>query len=566
MLRRIASWVIVGCLTAAVAGAQEPKSAPAVKEAAPPKAAPKMTPEELAAWIDERFEKEAERLGVKAAAVVDDATFLRRLSLDLQGRIPTVAQLRDFVADKGSFKRPDYVDRLLTADARPDRFARRSSENLARVWRRMMVPASSPGAEMATQLEPWLARQFAANTPYNEVAKKLLLAKPGAQIRGLGPQPMPAPVSTDPDAEAIFFQQAVGGMPENLASAYARVFLGVRLNCAQCHDHPFTEWKQQDFWGVAAFFNTPGPMSDEGKPDGGEKKPEPPMPTPDQQQPVPTIQATGASYGNSVYTAKLLWEKETLKEVPKGTTPRALLATWMVAPENPNFAATAVNRVWQYLCGRGLAGSVDDLDRVSKEERKILDELAKLFVDSGYDVRWLITGICKSKVYQQSLAIDPTVTDSLVERPLKTLLPEQVFDSLEQALALSISKADNGPRWSGERAQFVARLNEAAPESPVDYKGGIPQALMLMNGKITADATSLDSSRTLRAVIEAPFLPPQEKIETLYLAAVTRKPTAKELEFLLAHVNEQKDEAQQKQAYAQILWGLLNSPEFVLSR
>ena len=99
---------------------------------------------------------------------------------------------------------------------------------------------------------------------------------------------------------------------------------------------------------------------------------------------------------------------------------------------------------------------------------------------------------------------------------------------------------DNGPRWSGEREQFVARMNEAAPDSPVDYKGGIPQALMLMNGKLTADATSLDASRTLRAVVEAPFLGPEEKIETLYLAAVTRKPTEEEAKFLLDHVQAQK--------------------------
>src|SRR4030095_11271923 len=118
----------------------------------------------------------------------------------------------------------------------------------------------------------------------------------------------------------------------------------------------------------------------------------------------------------------------------------------------------------------------------------------------------------------------------------------------------------------GQRDQFVARLNEAAPESPVDYKGGIPQALMLLNGKITAEPTIWDSSRTLRALVEPPFLPPEEKIETLYYAAVTRKPTAKEMEYLLAHIKEQKGEQQQKQVYAQILWGLLNSPEFVLSR
>ena len=108
-------------------------------------------------------------------------------------------------------------------------------------------------------------------------------------------------------------------------------------------------------------------------------------------------------------------------------------------------------------------------------------------------------------------------------------------------------------------------MDEAAPEAPADYKGGIPQALMLMNGKLTADATSLDASRTLRAVVEAPFLAPQAKIETLYLATLSRKPTEKEMDFLLKHV-EQTTNTDQPQALAEIMWGLLNSPEFVLSR
>src|SRR5262249_42729308 len=148
--------------------------------------------------------------------------------------------------------------------------------------------------------------------------------------------------------------------------------------------------------------------------------------------------------------------------------------------------------------------------------RRVLDDLAKLFIMSGYDLRWLIAGICKSQVYQQAAAAESDAGDGVVRRPLKTLLPEQVFDSLEVALSLPIGKSDNGPRFSGERQQFVSRMNEAAAETPADYKGGIPQALMLMNGRLTADATSLESSRTLRAVVEAPFLRPEEKIETLY--------------------------------------------------
>ncbi|HUY87218.1 MAG TPA: DUF1549 domain-containing protein [Pirellulales bacterium] len=504
---------------------------------------PKMTSQELADWIDARFDEQYRNAGIEPAPAVDDATFLRRLFLDLQGRIPTVAQLRDFLADQGSLKRPNYVERLVNANERPDRFADRTAASLSRVWRRMMVPASAPGAAMAVRLEPWLAQQFASNTPYDAFARKLLLVSLPQAAPGVVPQTQPP---ADSDAAAAVFQQAVGPMPENLASAYVRVFLGVRLNCAQCHDHPFTDWNRNDFWGVAAFFTGDGSK-------------------PAEPRPAPTIVADSTS-GVS-YAAKLLWDKQPLEQLPAGKAPREVLAEWMTSPENPNFAATVVNRTWQYLCGRGLAGSVDDLDRARPEERKVLDELAGLFVASGYDLRWLIMGVCQSRTYQQAYSDQAEgEAEGFTHRPLKTLLPEQVFDSLEQALGLSVSKADNGPRYNGLRDQFVARMNEAAPESPVDFKAGIPQALMLMNGKLTADATNLDSSRTLRAVVEAPFLKPQDKIETLYLAALTRKPTKDELVFLLDFVRRQPGESERKQAFAQVLWGLLNSPEFVLSR
>src|SRR6478736_2500541 len=174
----------------------------------------KLTTQELAEWIDERFAAEYTRHAVAPPASVDDATFLRRLFLDLQGQIPTVAQSRDFLADDGSFKRQDYVDSLLYGDSRQNRFAVHSAESLARIWRRMMVPASSPGAAMAARLDPWLAKQFAENIPYDELAKKLLLATPPQPMRP-GAPPAPAPTA-DPDSLAGIFQQAVCPTPENL--------------------------------------------------------------------------------------------------------------------------------------------------------------------------------------------------------------------------------------------------------------------------------------------------------------------------------------------------------------
>jgi hypothetical protein len=218
--------------------------------------------------------------------------------------------------------------------------------------------------------------------------------------------------------------------------------------------------------------------------------------------------------------------------------------------------------------GRGMTDSVDDLDQATEAERRILDELATKFVESGYDLRWLIAGICKSKVYQRECALpdeaeNPTPTGV---RIVKTLSPEQLFDSLERALALPVSSADGAPRFNGLRTQLIARMNEAASNDPGDYRAGIPQALLLMNGQLTAEATDLDQSRTLRGVLEAPFLGTDEKLDTLYLAVFTRTPRSEERQFLLEHVQKQSDTDQQKQAYAEIFWGLLNSPEFVLER
>jgi hypothetical protein len=527
MYNRISVWsliMVAGCATGASFG-QDSDTNQATRT-------PKISSLELAKWIDERFALEWKERGLDAPEVVDDATFMRRVYLDLIGAIPSVPHVRDFLYATGTFKREDLIDRLLREQRRPERYGQRSAEHLARIWRRAMIPQNSPNAAMAAGFEPWLRDQFAANAAYDEFARTLLTAMPTAtnqQENQLG-RPRIAPVQV--------FYQANGGTPVSSANAVTRYFLGVRIGCAQCHPHPFSEWKQNDFWGMAAFFSN-------GTANGT----------------VPQI----SDEGGVSYKAKVLWKDEIT--IPEEKSPRQALADWMVAPVNPNFASTAVNRIWQHLCGRGIVAAVDDLDQVGEEERAVLDELGVMFAESGYNMRWLIEGICKSKFYQRiSLSEDADEETELALRPLKTMTPEQVFDSLEEALALPIGRVDNPPRFSGMRAAFVSRMDEAASDSPEDYRAGIPQALMVMNGKLTADATSLEKSRTLRAVVDAPFLKPDQKIETLYLAAFTRMPSEEELEFLLKHVESQSNEKTRGRAYEEVFWGMLNSPEFVLSR
>jgi len=483
---------------------------------------------ELSSWLDSRFEARWKQLNVKPPELADDATFLRRVYLDLCGTIPSVSQTRDFLTNESVDKREKIVDQLL-ADSR-------TPKHLARVWRRMMVPGNGAEAATATQfLEPWLIEQFTANTHYNELARRVLVvapADPQMMVRPLGPgQPAPMP-------SAAAYQRAVGQTPDMVAGASTRFFLGVSLNCAKCHDHPFAKWKQGDFWGMAAFFANPG---------------------------TPGVASINSEKGEQYKAVFLGGEKAV---IPADKQAPEILVDWMTSPKNPNFGPTAVNRVWQHLYGRGAVSEIDDLDRVSAEEREFfLDEMGRRFAATDYDMRWLLASLCKSRTYQRETPgkSDAAQGDLITQRPLKTLLPEQVFDSLEQALNLPIGKSDDSPRTNGTRVQMVAKLNEAATNHPDQFRSGIPQALMLMHGSMISNATDIETSRTLRAVIDAPFFEPTQRIETLYMATLTRKPNEDEMKTMLEFVKEQPEPARQKQAYAEIFWALLNSPEFVLS-
>jgi hypothetical protein len=330
-------------------------------------------------------------------------------------------------------------------------------------------------------------------------------------------------------------------MPERVAEAVGRGLLGVRLGCAQCHNHPLAAWTQEDFWGLAAFFagtgNNPGRVGD-----GFATK----------------IVSTDSR--NKEYEAKFL--DGPAPQFPAGKSPRAVLADWLATPQNTYFAANVVNRVWQDLCGTGLVSTIDDLDTLSADERKlILDELANKFAASGFNLRWLVEGICLSKAYQRASAA--SVAPGSAQRPVRTLSPDQVFAALDQALSLKKGRSLS-PRYTPEGMNLRARLEEARGTSPTDFKAGIPQALLLMNGSLVSQATTLEDSMTLRAVVEAPFLKDVEKLDTLFLAAYSRLPRADERERFMKVVRAKPEAEYQKQAYANIFWALLNSPEFVL--
>ena len=265
----------------------------------------KLTTRELADWIDARFAQVWSEHQLAPAPVVDDATFLRRITLDLSGSIPSVSSTRDFVDEQTHFKRDQQIMRVLYSTPDGNGVSGRSAEHLARVWRRVLVPGNGPGAGLAAQIDPWLKTQFEQNVPYDELAKRLVLAKPEdspVTVVGQFGQTLP----TGPMA----YYQAIGPSPENLANAFARTFLGVRIGCAQCHDHPFASWKQKDFWGVAAFFAGIRPQT---------LQPGQPMPTLDQK--ITKIRPEGSDVE---YEAQFLWSVAPRRLPRRQIAPRSL--------------------------------------------------------------------------------------------------------------------------------------------------------------------------------------------------------------------------------------------------
>lgn len=473
-------------------------------------ASPKESPAELAVWIDARLEATWKAKKLVPPDVASDEAFLRRAYLELTGTIPSVAEARDFLESTSASKREQLIRALLDD--------KRFPEHTARLWARTLAPAGNTRGP----LERWLQAEIKKNTPFDQLAKSVLTATGDIN-----------------QATAAGFYMAVGNTPERIAESVGRGLLGVRLGCAQCHNHPLAAWTREDFWGLAAFFagagSSPGRIAD-----GGATRITP-------------------SDGKTEYVAKFL---EGPSPKFEGRSPRGVLAEWLATAENRYFAANVVNRVWQDLCGAGLVSTIDDLDTIEADERKlILDDLAAKFAANGFDLRWLVEGICLSKAYQRGSV--PSSAPGSAQRPVRTLSPDQVFASMDQALGLRKGRTLS-PRYTPQGMNLRARLEEGRGVTPTDFKAGIPQALLLMNGSIITEATTLEESMTLRAVVDAPFLKESEKLDTLYLAAYSRLPRADERERCLKVIRAKHDADARRQAYANIFWALLNSPEFVI--
>ena len=492
--------------------------------------------------IDQELLKRLQRLNIPPSRPASDEAYLRRVSLDLTGQLPEPDEIRAFLADDAPDKRDRKVDALLARDDHLDFWTLKYGD-LLQISQAKFGTGAGP-------YQRWLQRQVKENRPWNEMVTELLTAVGDPTQAATG-----GPVN-----------YALDGIdPQTQAELTARRFLGLRLRCAQCHDHPFDVWTQNDYYNLAAFFA----QVDKGSPgDGGMMtvrprvgiKPEATLEHPRTHQPV---------------TPRPL-DRTTVKIEP-GQDPRAVLAAWITRPENPFFARAHVNWVWAQFFGKGLVEPVDDLSAANPPVHpELLEALAQQFIASGYDTRALIRTIATSSAYGLSSAPVPGNAQDdrfFSHQSARPLTAHQMADALAQATQVPNVFANRRARSRTKAIQIFdpgnastildtfGRCSRATTCSPI----GLPQltlsqALLLIGGDVVDSKVSHIQGYLAHLLELEPS--PAEIVEYLYLRTLCRTPTNQERVHWVAEFNAASSIAEVAE---DLFWALLNSREFAFN-
>lgn len=517
--------------------AAQKKTAKAPQNLVVPGAGKKLDALALAGIIDQEVNKRLSAEGIKASPKSEDTEFLRRVYLDLVGVIPTPDKVEAFLKSTDAKKREKVIDELL-ADPR-------FGNSIAEAWSGLMIPRESNNRRLDhTPLQKWLAEEFNKGTPINKLVYEL--------VTSTGEQ--------DKNGAVTYFvgNPTVDKMTDNVA----RMFLGVQLQCAQCHNHPFTDWKQTEYWAMAAFFMktkltvNPQQAAKKGVSPG-----------------VAETNAKGGKKNGLPESAKIVPAKFLQGDSPKLATTepyRPVLAKWMTASENPFFAKAMVNRFWYQLFGRGIVNPVDDMhDDNPASHPELLAAMTEQLKANGFDTKYLIRAICNSEAYQRTskpVGDNATDTEFQSHRIVRVMTAEQLYDSLMTVLGKDggakerpgkvAAAPKKGPAGGREGFLNFFRIDEGA--DPLEYQAGIPQALRLMN------SAQVNNTNAVVAKVLSTSKEPAQVIERLYLTALSRKPTTEETQRLVTHV-QQKGGADPRGAYGDILWALINSSEFAFN-
>lgn len=501
----------------------------------------------LAERIDRHLASRWKSDGITPADLANDTEFLRRVSLHIAGTIPTVSEARRFLRDDSSTKRADIVDELLESP--------QYLTNFSNYWRQVMMPEGNTDLQIRAQLpgfEAWLRQHLSANTHYDAIVRELLTVPLDTG------RAMNSPFDGMGTATPLGFFQSKQVKPENLAAATSRMFLGLRIECAQCHDHPQDDWKRQQFWGYAAFFAGIERI-DRNEEFVGQVKEvfdrrELTIPDPEVDR---VVQATFLDGSSPQWRTRVSSRRE--------------LADWITSRKNPFFARATVNRLWGHFFGAGFVNPIDDFSATNAPSHpELLDEIAADFAAHDFDLKYLIRAITRTNAYQLSSHKTHDSQDQpqqFARMTVQGLTGEQLFDALATAVGFfEPTRQQNVFAFgqTGPRSEFL-ELFALDNTSAIERQTSILQALALMNGQFTSSATNLENSATLAAVTEFPLMSDPDRIETLYLATLTRKPRPDELKRLTTYVASGGPSKNSKAALADIFWALLNSAEFLFN-
>lgn len=522
-------------------------------------------------FVDEHVFKQLKIMGLPSSPETDDATFLRRITIDLAGRLPTVEELKSFTADTSDKRYENLVDRLLASDDYAYLFASK--------WAAVLRNRGNPGDDRAGTLafHQYIVKSLKENMPFDEFTRSILTAT--------GEEVASAPI--------VWYRELKDA--NSLAEDAAQLFLGQRVQCARCHHHPSERWSQSDYWGLAAFFSQTHVEMPVPKKPGMKDAPA------GVQRPTVTVKEGGAMMphprtGGMVRAAGL---GEPPASIPDKTDPRVVLAGWITNPRNPFYAKSLVNRYWKHFMGRGLVEPEDDMRATNPATHpELLDQLASHFVANKYDLKSVIRAICLSSTYR--LSCEPNVHNATdrqhYARFLVRRMPAEVmYDAIDQ---VTLSK----PNFGSPRAVMIPdnRFESYFLRAFGRPDGASACECERVNGHNLAQILHMFNSDELLTKIGGPIVPdpvPEpspsnknkkpannpipkanpgarldkivadkrphaEKVADLYAIAFSRRPTEPELNELVAYIDRRQND---KAAYADILWAILNSTEFAFN-
>jgi hypothetical protein len=495
--------------------------------------------------VDKLVFARLKELGLPPSPVCDDATFLRRATIDIAGRLPTKEEVEAFARDAAADKRDKLIDRLLADPGYADYFANKWGAVL-----RNRRKSDKDDPKPTAAFHEWIRDSLKENKPFDRFVREVLTAT-GAEVE------------TPP---VVWYRELRD--PTAAAEDAAQLFLGQRVACAKCHHHPLEKWAQQDYWGFAAFFT--GVKVTDAKAAKKNKNETVPAEPARVAAKVGPASATNPRTGKPVPATGLAGAPAA---IGKEDDPRAKLADWMTDPKNPFFARTLANRYWKHFLGRGLVDPEDDLRLTNPPTNPaLLDFLAKSFADGGHDLKKLVRLICTSKTYQLSGTPNADNADDRQNYSRfvpKRLTAEVLLDAIDD-VTLSRTKFKTAP--AGTRAvQLPDNLAEsyflgvfgrpdASSACECERGGGsnLAQALHMLN---SAEVLAKAAGPRAQALAKD-SRPPADRVADLYAVALGRKPTADESAALVGYAAKRNNA---QAAWEDVVWAVINTREFLFN-